>query len=58
MIDVNKSKADYAYRSEILTNGLRRDEWQTIARALKLSGSIGLTQDIEEFLESKEGKAE
>jgi hypothetical protein len=49
-----KAKADYKYRSEILTNHLRRDVWQTIARALELSGSIGLAQDINEFLESKE----
>ena len=56
MITREQSAKDYAYRSEILTNGLRRDVWQTIARALELSGSIGLAQDINEFLESKESK--
>jgi hypothetical protein len=49
-----KAKADYKYRSEILTNHLRRDVWQTIAWRLEHSGEVGLAQDIREFLESKE----
>jgi hypothetical protein len=54
MITKEQSAKDYAYRSEILTNGLRRDVWQTIAWRLEHSGEVGLAQDIREFLESKE----
>ena len=49
-----KYKEDYKYRSEVLTNHLRRDVWQSIARALEQGGQIGLAQDVREFLESKE----
>jgi hypothetical protein len=48
--------AEYEYRSEILTHGLRRDVWESIAWSLQNSGSIGLAKDIRDFIESKEVK--
>ena len=54
MITSDKSKADYSHRSEILTHGLRRDEWQVMAWTLERSGNVGLAQDINKFLDSKE----
>ena len=47
---------EYEYRSEILTHGLRRDDWQRIVYALNRDGAIGLAKDINDFIESKEEK--
>ena len=46
-------RAEYEHRSEIISHGLRRDAWQSIAIALELNGQISLCKDIYEFLESK-----
>lgn len=48
-------RSEYAYRSEILEHGLRRDVWQSIAYALDRDGQVSLAKDIYEFLESKAG---
>jgi hypothetical protein len=45
---------NHEYRSEILTNGLRRDQWQAIEWALSQSGQIGLAKDIRDFIKAKE----
>lgn len=46
----------YEYRSEILTHGLKRDEWVRIAIALDRDGAIGLHSDISRFIQSHEGE--
>lgn len=50
-------QAEYQHRSEILTLGLRRDAWQTIAHALQSAGLIGHAKDIRDFLENQEKAA-
>jgi hypothetical protein len=45
---------EYEHRSEILTHGLRRDVWLSIANTLEHSGQIGLAKDIKDFLTSRE----
>lgn len=49
-------RAEYEYRSEVLSYELRRDDWQRIALALNQTGAISLEKDIQEFLQSQEVK--
>jgi len=53
MKTAEQMRADYEQRSEILTHGLRRDDWIRIAIALQNDGAVGQARDILEFLKSK-----
>jgi len=47
-------RQEYAYRSEILTIELRRDEIMNMAMACDITGKIGLAQDLYKILKEKE----
>jgi hypothetical protein len=54
MISKEQSRADYEYRSEILTIELQRQEIEMIAWACNLAGRVGLAQDLYKILKEKE----
>jgi hypothetical protein len=54
MINKEQSRADYEYRSEILTIQLQRQEIMSIAMACDVAGKVGLAQDLRKILKETE----
>lgn len=54
MISKEQSRADYEYRSEILTIQLQRQEIINMAMACDIAGKVGLAQDLYKILKEKE----